>query len=637
MIYLKDIYIKYGDRVLLDHINLMLKKGERIGLIGRNGAGKSTLLRVIAGIHKPDNGEIAMPSGSTTGYLQQEIDFTINRSILEETMECFTELKKIENELHELNMELESRQDYESDDYMLLLEKLSVFTDRLSYLDSANQEGNTVKVLKGLGFEESQLHHPVSTLSGGWKMRIELAKLLLTAPDLLLLDEPTNHLDIESIMWVEQYLTNYPGTVIIISHDIQFLDNTVNRVIEIELGKPIDIKGNYSHFTIEKEKQREVLESAFANQQKVIEQKERTIKRFMAKATKTTMAQSMQKQLDKMERIAIPDTDNSEMKIKFSEVPRAARVIAKIENLYKSYGEKEVIRNCNLVLERGDKIAFVGQNGQGKSTLAKILTGRLPFDSGTLERGDNTFLTFYAQDETDQLDRSMTVLEVAEEAAPPDKKHRVRHILGAFMFSGEDAEKKVSVLSGGEKSRLSLACKIMHPANLIILDEPTNHLDIRAKNILKQALIHYDGALIVVSHDRHFLAGLTDKVYEFRDHQVREYLGDINYFLDKRKMDSMREVEMSTTSQSGDNKDSNPSNQNRDSKKQLHRKVQYLEKEIHNIEEELKKLRHSLAVTSDYASEDYIRTSKKFSQLEQELNSKMHIWENLVSEIETMA
>ncbi|HMQ08961.1 MAG TPA: ABC-F family ATP-binding cassette domain-containing protein [Saprospiraceae bacterium] len=631
MIYLQDIFIKYGDRILLDHIQCMLKKGERIGLTGRNGAGKSTLLRIMAGHQIPDEGRISLPSGSTIGYLQQEIEFIVNRSIIEETLQCFTELKLLEEKLEHINNEIINRTDFESESYLNLLNSLAQYTERISYLDAENQVGNATKVLKGLGFNELQLENPVSTLSGGWKMRIELAKLLLAKPDLLLLDEPTNHLDIESIIWLEQYLSAYPGTIMIISHDIQFLDNTINRVIEIELGKLNDYKGNYSRFVVEKAKQREILEAAHANQQKVIDQKERTIKRFMAKASKTSMAQSMQKQLNKMERIVIPDEDKSAIRIRFSEVPRSSRVIFKLKDLSKSFGTHQVFQNVNLTLERSEKVAFVGQNGKGKSTLAKILANQLSFDRGHMEKGENVYLTYYAQDETDHLNRNQSVLEVAEEAAPPEKKASVRHILGAFMFSGEDVEKKVSVLSGGEKSRLSLACKVMHPSNLIILDEPTNHLDIVAKNILKKALMDYEGAMVIVSHDRHFLSDLTDKVYEFRDRQVKEYLGDINYFLSKRALDNMRDVEM-TSIITEEKTHAEKSMGNREEIKKIQRRIQVLEKEIESLENQKNLLEQSMNNNPDFSSDGFIVMTKQYSEIENSIAEKLNEWDGLVSE-----
>jgi ATP-binding cassette subfamily F protein 3 len=634
MIVIKDICLKFGDRTLFNDISLTIKEKDRVGLIGRNGAGKTTLLKILAGLESPDSGDINYPGSVDIGYLKQEIDFTIDRSILDETLECFSEINKIKNEIVEISAALSEREDYNSDEYMALIGDLSSHNERLSYLDGGNLEAKTVKVLIGLGFKESQLTDSVNTLSGGWKMRIELAKLLLIEPSLLLLDEPTNHLDIESIMWLEGYLVNYPGIIIIISHDVQFLDNTINRVIEIELGNVIDIKGNYSHFRSEKLKQKEILESAYVNQQKEIAQKERTITRFMAKATKTKMAQSMQKQLDKVERISIPNEDTSQMKLRFAEVPRSSRVMVEANNISKSYGKNEVLKDISFKIERGEKYAFVGQNGQGKTTLAKILNKTLPHTSGDLSVGENVYYSYYAQNQTELLDSKKTVLEVAEDAAPPELRTKVRSILGAFLFSGEDAEKKVSVLSGGEKSRLAIACMIMHPSNLIVLDEPTNHLDIIAKEILREALIDYKGSLIVVSHDRDFLKGLTHRVYEFKDQKIKEYIGDIEYFMEKRKLQSTRELAITEKEQN--NKSVKKSIPDRDQIKAMQRKVQYCERDIEKLEASIKSLGHHLAGRTDYDSNEYIEKSREYADLNQQLDAKMDEWEVLHGELESL-
>jgi ATP-binding cassette subfamily F protein 3 len=632
MIQVHGISIKFGDRVLLGGISFVLKKTERIGLIGRNGAGKSTLLKVLAKKLTPDAGSIQAPNNTSVGYLEQEIDFQENRSIIDETLTCFKELQSMEKRILEIGIELESREDYESEEYLELIQDLSHLTERLGILDSGNIEGEAVKVLKGLGFDEKELKNSVQTLSGGWKMRVELAKLLLQEPDLLLLDEPTNHLDIESIIWLEEYLSGYPGTVLLISHDTRFLENTVNRVIEIELGRITDIKGSFSHFQIEKEKQKGILESSYVNQQKLIAQKERTITRFMAKASKTSMAQSMQKQLNKIDRIEIPQEDMSEMRIRFSNIPRSSRVLLKGNDIHKSFGDKNVIKGVDFQVERGDRIAFVGQNGQGKSTLAKILVGNLEVSDGVLEEGENIYLSYYAQNETDSLDGKLTVLDTAEQNAPPEMRTKVRNILGSFLFSGDDAEKKVSVLSGGEKSRLSLACKMMHPSNLVILDEPTNHLDIKAKEVLKNALLDYTGTLIVVSHDRYFLSGLTDKVFEFRDHNIKEYLGDIDYYLEKRKVDDIRLIEIQN--QKEPNKEKPKSTISNSHKKEIEKKIKYTERDIEKIENSIKNLSLEINNITDYSDEHYIKLSKQLTSNQSLLLEKESQWEKLVESLE---
>lgn len=627
MIVLNDIQLKYGDRHLFNGISLTIKEKDRIGLVGRNGAGKTTLLKIMAGYISPDSGKVDYPGTTSIGYLKQEIDFHKSRSIMEETMECFNEINSIKREVEDITLKLTEREDYESEGYMALIEKLTIHNERLSYLDEGNIEGKTEKVLLGLGFRSDQLNDDIKTLSGGWKMRIELAKLLLTQPDLLLLDEPTNHLDIESIIWLENYLITYPGVIILISHDVQFLNNTINRVIEIELGKVLDIKGNYSKFREEKQKQKAIIEAAYVNQQKEIAQKERTITRFMAKATKTKMAQSMQKQLDKVERIEIQQEDTTAMKLRFAEVPRSSRVMIKAEGISKCYGDNVVFSDINMAIERGDKMAFIGQNGQGKTTLARILKKDLVITDGQLIYGQNLYYSYYAQNQPDLIDPKKTVLEIAEDAAPPELRTKVRSILGAFLFSGEDAEKKVSVLSGGEKSRLALACMIMHPSNLMILDEPTNHLDIVAKDILREALIKYSGTLIVVSHDRDFLKGLTDQVLEFKDGQITTYLGDIEYYLEKRKLSNMRQVELkSKTNQEVADKTLTV---NRSEIKGLQRKIQYCERDIENTEKTIQELLSYLSDNPDYESIEYINKSKEYKQLQDLLESKMNEWEQL--------
>ncbi len=631
MINISNIGVKYGDRTLLNNVSLSFKLGHRVGLIGRNGAGKSTLLKIIGGQLIADSGSIQIPKGYELGYLKQEIDFTSDKSILEETLSCFAEVVSIHKELESLNVDLTERTDYESDSYTQLLEKVSELTERLSILDSGDMEGSCVKVLKGLGFKEAQLQQSILTLSGGWKMRVELAKLLLQQPQLLLLDEPTNHLDIESIIWLETYLSSYPGTVLLISHDTRFLNNVCNRIIEIELGRTLDIMGNYEKFKTEKVSQREITQNAFLNQQKVIAQKERTITRFMAKASKTKMAQSMKNQLDKMERIEVVGEDNSEMKLKFNQVPRSSRVIAKLEGIDKAYDDNKVLQDLSIILERGEKIAFVGQNGQGKTTLARIIAGDLEVSDGDIERGENIYQMYYAQNQTDILDRKKTVLEVAEENCPPDLRSRVRKILGSFLFSGEDVEKKISVLSGGEKARLALACMIMHPTNLIILDEPTNHLDIQAKEILKNALIEYEGALIVVSHDRSFLSGLTDKTYEFKNKKIGQFLGDVDYFLEKRKLEDLREA--AVTKQPLEKKGAKQEHQDNADQKKWEKKLKYCERDIEKIEDKIAKVEEGMAQVTDFNSDRYVELSKQYTELKDDLAKKMLEWEGIAEKL----
>ena len=458
-------------------------------------------------------------------------------------MEAFEEVRSIEARQTEINKDIESRSDYESDSYKRLLDEWSELNDRFLHLEGASAEANTEKVLKGLGFKSKDLQRKTNEFSGGWQMRVELAKILLQKPDYLFLDEPTNHLDIESILWLEQFLKDYPGAMIIISHDKQFLDTVTNRTLEIETGKLFDYNASYSQYLALRAERREKLESAFQNQQKVIAEKERTINRFMAKATKTKMAQSMKKQLEKIERIELDNADTATFILRFPPSPRSGQIVVDGKSIQKSYGAIEVLKGVDIKLERGERIGFVGQNGQGKTTLAKMIVGDESISGGHLDLGHNVEIGYYAQNQSDTLQPGLTVLQTMEAASPAEMRTKLRSILGAFMFSGEDVDKKVSVLSGGERARLAMACLLLRPFNLLVLDEPTNHLDMLSKEVLKEALLQYDGTMVVVSHDRDFLSGLTDRTLEFRDHKLFEYLGDVNYFLDKRELDNMRAVE----------------------------------------------------------------------------------------------
>ncbi len=634
MYYVRDISLQFADRILMDKISFMIGRKERIGLIGRNGAGKSTLLKIIAEIMSPDAGKIEMPTNTTIGYLKQEFELDENMTVIGETMTCFEEANRLNEELDRINDEISSREDYESKEYGHLIEQISEISAQMEHYDLTTLEANAVKVLKGLGFPIDEFENKVGTLSGGWKMRIELAKLLLREPDLLLLDEPTNHLDIESIIWLENYLINYSGIVILISHDTTFLDNVTNRIIEIELGRLNDYKGTYKKYIVEKAAIREVQVNAFENQQKQIAQKEKTINRFMAKATKTKMAQSMKKQLDKVERIQIVDENTSNMDIRFAEVPRAGREILVGKNISKSYGDKNVLDNISIDIERGDRVAFVGQNGQGKTTLAKILIQDILPSSGDVIPGHNLHISYYAQNQSDLLDTKKTILQVMEDKAPEQLRSKARTILGSFMFSGEDVDKKVSVLSGGERARLAMASLVMHPCNVLLLDEPTNHLDIQSKEILKNALKKYTGTLIVVSHDRDFLEGLTDKVIEFKDKKLREYLGDIEYYLKERKLDDMRAVELQKSNIKKAAKvvvkPAKVKTMSREDEKQLKRKIQYLERDISKIEEDCKVIEDKMADPMFYKSTEFDGENKKYKVLQSNRENKTNEWEKLV-------
>jgi ATP-binding cassette subfamily F protein 3 len=636
MYYVKDIAVRFGDRTLLDGVSFMITPRDRIGLIGINGAGKSTLLKIIAGEKRPDEGGLEFPSRTTTGYLRQEFELNETRTVIDETMSCHQEALKLNQRLELVSHELTERTDYESDAYHRLIEEMSDLSARLEHFNLSSLEVETVKVLKGLGFAETDLPRLVSEFSGGWKMRIELAKLLLQQPDLLMLDEPTNHLDIESIIWLENYLTDYAGTVIVISHDVQFLQNVCNRIIEVENGRASDYRLRYSKYLEEKEKQKAIQIAAFENQQKDIAQKEKTINRFMAQANKTKMAQSMQKLLDKVDRIEMPVESLKAMRIKFAEVPRSGRDVIRVTDLSKSFGAKNVFHNITMTIERGDRVAFVGQNGQGKTTMAKIMAGVLAPTSGEVTAGSNLAMSYYAQNQSDLLDLKKTVLETMEDKAPEEMRSRIRNILGSFLFSGSEVDKKVSVLSGGERARLAMASLIMRPCNFLILDEPTNHLDIFSKEILKNALMDYEGTLLVISHDREFLAGLTNKVYEFKDGAVREYLGDIEYFLEKRKLAGMRDIETkdkagTTVSEQGNSKKSET-----EETRKLRKQIQQIEKEISKLENELSLMELKLMDPNFYMDPHFAETNKKYMQLKDTLDEKMVQWETLSFELESL-
>jgi ATP-binding cassette subfamily F protein 3 len=639
MFYVRDIEVRFADRVLLDNVSFMITPRDRIGLIGRNGAGKSTLLKIMSGHQSPDNGSLEWPSSTTIGYLRQEFELNESQTVMDETMSCHDVAMTLQSDLDKLNIQLGERSDYESPSYAKLLEQLASISSQLEHFNISTLRIETQKILKGLGFTDRDFERKVSEFSGGWKMRIELAKLLLRKPDLLLLDEPTNHLDIESIIWLEDYLTTYSGTVIVISHDIQFLENVCNRIIEVENGQIYDYRLTYSRFLAEKEKQREIQQAAYENQQRDLAQKEKTINRFMAKATKTKMAQSMAKQLEKVDRIEAPTELGKAMSIKFAEIPRSGREAVKTVNISKSFGEKLVLNDVNITIERGDRVAFVGQNGQGKTTLAKIIVGILEASSGFIDSGANLHISYYAQNQSELLDLKSTVLDVMYDKAPEDMRTKVRSILGAFLFSGDDVDKKVSVLSGGERARLAMASLIMKPCNLLILDEPTNHLDIYSKDVLKQALKDYKGTLLVISHDREFLTGLTNKVVEFRDGHTYEYLGDIDYFLAKRKLVDMREVDLYKS----DNKNNNPHLSNTPEKakhslsadeyRNINKQIQAVERDIEKLEKQIQNLENEMAQVEFYQRTDVADVHMNYRQLEENLMQKMKVWEELAEKL----
>jgi ATP-binding cassette subfamily F protein 3 len=589
MLNIHNITVSFSGEDLFAGITFRLNAGNRVGLVGKNGAGKSTLLKVISGDLEYDGGTMAFEKDVRIGFLRQDIEFIAGRTILEEAYEAFTEIKEVERTLEKVNVELVERTDYESDSYTELITELTDLTHRFELLGGYNYKGNTEKILQGLGFKREDFDKLTDTFSGGWRMRIELAKLLLQNNDILLLDEPTNHLDIESIIWLESFLRNYVGAVMLVSHDRMFLDNVTNRTIEISLGKVYDFKKPYTEYLklrgeiVEKQLQTQ------KNQEKEIKQTQQLIDKFKAKASKAAMAQSLMKKLDKVERIEVDVEDTSVMRVRFPLSIQSGKIIIEAENLSKSYGDNHVLENVDLLIERGSRIAFVGQNGQGKSTLAKMMVGDIPF-LGKMKLGHNVQVGYFAQNQSEELDGEKTVLQIMEDAATDSNRVKVRDMLGSFLFGGDDADKKAKVLSGGERNRLALCKLLLQPINTLIMDEPTNHLDIASKNVLKEALKKFEGTLIVVSHDRDFLQGLTDTVYGFKDKVIKEYLGDIDYFLAQHKMENLREAEKRTkivVEKTVSKSDTKQSRQNDKEQKKLQNKLSKVESEISSLEKSI--------------------------------------------------
>ncbi|UUV21923.1 ABC-F family ATP-binding cassette domain-containing protein [Paenimyroides aestuarii] len=542
MLNIHDLSVAFSGDFLFENVTFRLGAGDRVGLVGKNGAGKSTMLKILSGEVEPDSGTIAFDKEIKIGFLKQDIDFVKGRTILEEAYQAFDEIQYVEKELAKWNAELINRTDYESEAYHEIIEKVSDLTHRFDILGGYLYQGNTEKVLLGLGFKRADFDQLTDTFSGGWRMRIELAKLLLQNNDILLLDEPTNHLDIESIIWLETFLKSFSGAVVLVSHDKMFLDNVTNRTIEISLGKIYDFNKPYTQYLVLRQEMREMQLAAQKNQAKKIEETEKLIEKFRYKATKASMAQSLIKKLDKVERIEVDEDDNSVMNISFPVSITPGKVVLEMENVQKAFDDKIIFKDINLFIERGSKIAFVGQNGQGKSTLIKAIMNEFDYQ-GNIKIGHNVQLGYFAQNQADYLDGEKTLLDTMIDAATDANRSKVRDMLGSFLFRGDDVDKKVKVLSGGERNRLALAMLLLKPINVLLMDEPTNHLDIKSKNVLKAALKNYEGTLLLVSHDRDFLQGMTDKVYEFKDQKIKEYLGDINYFLEERNASDMRDFE----------------------------------------------------------------------------------------------
>ncbi|MFN5774553.1 ABC-F family ATP-binding cassette domain-containing protein [Flavobacterium sp.] len=636
MLNIHNLSVSFGGTYLFEEVTFRLGSGDRVGLVGKNGAGKSTMLKILAGDIKPDSGTIATERDIKLGFLRQDIDFEQGRTVLEEAYEAFEEIKYIERKIEDINHQLVTRTDYESEAYSQLIEDLSEFTHRFEVLDGYNYVGNTERILLGLGFKREEFNNPTETFSGGWRMRIELAKLLLQSNDVLLLDEPTNHLDIESIIWLESFLKTFPGVVVIVSHDKMFLDNVTNRTIEISLGKIYDYNKPYSQYLVLREDIREKQLASQRNQQKKIEETEKLIERFRYKATKAAMAQSMIKKLEKVERIEVDEDDNAVMAISFPVSKTPGRVVIEAENVSKAFEAKKVLQGISLLVERGSKIAFVGQNGQGKSTFIKAIVNAFPYE-GSIKLGHNVELGYFAQNQADHIDGEKTLLDTMLEAATDANRAKVRDMLGAFLFRGDDVEKKVKVLSGGERNRLALCRLLLQPINVLLMDEPTNHLDIKSKNVLKAALEQYEGTLLIVSHDRDFLQGLATTVYEFKDTKIREYLGDINFFLEQRNAQSMRDFEQkgipNDVQDEPKAEKKTLSFEAQKAQKSLQNKLSKIESQIQDLEKAIQNDDKELA--SNYNK--HIENAAFFAAYEkkkQELEQLLEEWERIQLELE---
>ncbi|MFI3283151.1 MAG: ABC-F family ATP-binding cassette domain-containing protein [Rikenellaceae bacterium] len=639
MISLDGVSVSYGGTQLFDDISFMINPKDRIGLVGRNGAGKTTLLKIIMGEQQPTQGVVSISSACTLGYLPQQMRVANTTTLVDETAKAFEEVIMIEKCIEALTLEIGERTDYESEEYTNLIHRLTEANDHYHILGGDTRDADIEKTLLGLGFKREDFSRATSEFSGGWRMRIELAKLLLRRPSIFLLDEPTNHLDIESIQWLEEYLKTYSGAVLLISHDRAFLDNVTTRTVEILLGRSYDYKVSYSKYVDLRAERREQQMAAYENQQRLIEKNEEFIEKFRYKPTKSNQVQSRIKQLEKLDRIEMEEEDLSRLNIKFPPAPRSGQIVSEIKDVGKSFGEKHVFSGANLTIEKGQKIALVGRNGEGKSTLAKMLLGELVATEGAIKMGANVNIGYFAQNQDDLMDGEFTVFDTLDRVAVGEIRTRLRDILGAFLFKGEDIDKKVKVLSGGERSRLAMARLMLEPYNLLILDEPTNHMDMRSKDILKDALIKFDGTVIVVSHDRDFLDGMVDRIYEFRDGGVREYLGGIYYFLEKRKVESMQDIERkelrtTTAATSQEPTAGKLSYEQRKEQEKLLRKtrkaVESVECDLAEVEAQISELDRRMA--TNYQEEDY----KLYSEVKAKYEKLMAQWEQLSYEVEIM-
>ena len=655
MISIEGLSVAFGGNTLFDNITYVINKRDRIALVGKNGAGKSTMLKIIAGLQAPTSGRVNMPKDLTVGYLPQQMNLTDSRTVMQEAEQAFAHIFELQARIERMNAELAERTDYESDDYQELIERVSNANEQLSLIGAANYQAEIEKTLIGLGFTRDDFNRNTSEFSGGWRMRIELAKLLLQRPDVLLLDEPTNHLDIESIQWLENFLATRANAVVLVSHDRAFIDNVTTRTIEISMGHIYDYQVNYSHYVVLRQERLEQQRRAYENQQKQIQDTEAFIERFRYKATKSVQVQSRIKQLAKLERVEVDEVDTSHLNLKFPPAPRSGDYPVIAEGVGKSYGDHLVFADATFTIKRGEKVAFVGKNGEGKSTMVKCIMGEIPF-TGTLKIGHNVKIGYFAQNQASLLDESLTVFETLDRVAVGDIRTKIRDILGAFMFGGEASDKKVKVLSGGERTRLAMIRLLLEPVNLLILDEPTNHLDMRTKDVLKQAIRDFNGTVIVVSHDREFLDGLVSKVYEFGGGRVREHLGGIYDFLESRKLESLRELEQRNPAPpAADKKATAPkaeasasaisagnegSKLSYEEQKELARRLRKAEKAVADVEKEIADLDAQIAsleeklATPDGAADTTLY--EQHGQLKKQLDDAMWRWSEASESLEQL-
>ena len=638
MVGINELTVNFGERYLFNKISFLITKQDRIGLVGKNGAGKSSLLKVIIGENQSDGGNVSIPADFTIGYLPQDMDFVHGKTVLEEGKSVFKEVIEINEKIEDINHQLATRTDYESDSYMDLLNHLNDYNERLQLVGGFNVEANVETILKGLGFTAEDFDRLTDEFSGGWRMRIELAKILLTNSDLLLLDEPTNHLDIESIQWLEDFLKNYAGAVVLISHDKTFLDQVTNRTIEISLGKIYDYRTYYSKYLEQRQERRELEMAAYLNQQKQIADTEKFIERFRSKASKAVQVQSRVKQLAKLDRIEIEVEDTAAMSFSFPPAPRSGKIALEAHHVAKSFGDNEIFNDVNFYVERGKKVAFVGKNGEGKTTMIRSIVGELEHE-GELKIGHNIDMAYFAQNQAEELDKSKTVFEVIDEAAHGEIRKRIRALLGSFMFGAEEIDKKISVLSGGERARVALCKLLLEPVNLLILDEPTNHLDIKSKDVLKKALMDYDGTLIVISHDRDFLDGLTEEMYEFSNGQVKPFLGGVYEFLKTKQANSIREFEhkekevVKKKKVTSDDQLSYKEKKQQDKEiRKTQNKISKSEKLIEELEAKTEELNTKLLDPASYSQE----VIDEYAQVKKDLEQTMTDWETAQEKLDQL-